>query len=292
MKSQVSAVGGAIYVPLNRSHSTSHVSFTISATVLFPMRNENARARKELPVARYLKQIILFSENLKMKWRGIRDYYRKELKKLEKPRSGDGADSHSTSNWPLFPLLSFLNDSMSTRPRTTNLESTRSEDALEPAQETTENAGNDSITEFSPRAGPSQDITQNPKSTSTERNMQRQALKKKGADLYRQSMLELEAKKLKLLERDLTEDEDDDLLFFKSMLKDFKSLPRERRMLLKIKFQEMLYKEITGASVADGLSQQHYSTSPSTTRASTWSELTDTGMGDYQTQFSFINNSQ
>ncbi|XP_066974669.1 uncharacterized protein [Macrobrachium rosenbergii] len=60
---------------------------------------------------------------LKSKWRGIRDYYVKELKKIPKPRSGGSCDVISRSNWPYFRQM-FLNDTLLTRDRVTNIVST------------------------------------------------------------------------------------------------------------------------------------------------------------------------
>ncbi|XP_068204056.1 uncharacterized protein [Palaemon carinicauda] len=61
---------------------------------------------------------------LKSKWRGIRDYYVKELKKIPKPRSGDSSHVISRSNWPYFRQLLYLNDTLLTRDRVTNIVST------------------------------------------------------------------------------------------------------------------------------------------------------------------------
>lgn len=55
---------------------------------------------------------------------------------------------------------------------------------------------------------------------------------------FRRELLNMEAKKLKLLENE--EKEDEDLLFLKSLLPDLKKLSQTQKMKTKIKFQETL----------------------------------------------------
>lgn len=59
---------------------------------------------------------------------------------------------------------------------------------------------------------------------------------------FRQELLKLEEKKIKLLQCE--EKDDEDLMFLKSLLPDLKSLSRSQKMRTKIKFQEILYNEI------------------------------------------------
>jgi len=59
---------------------------------------------------------------------------------------------------------------------------------------------------------------------------------------FRQELLNLEKKKIKLLQSE--EKDDEDLMFLKSLLPDLKSLSRAQKMRTKIKFQEILYNEI------------------------------------------------
>jgi len=58
---------------------------------------------------------------------------------------------------------------------------------------------------------------------------------------FRRELLNMEAKKLKLLENE--EKEDEDLLFLKSLLPDLKKLSQTQKMRTKIKFQEILLQE-------------------------------------------------
>lgn len=64
---------------------------------------------------------IVSDATVRKKWKGLRDYYRTELSKIAKPVSGSSAGNMRKSAWPHFHLMSFLGDTMKTRPRTTNL---------------------------------------------------------------------------------------------------------------------------------------------------------------------------
>ncbi|XP_073973205.1 uncharacterized protein [Rhodnius prolixus] len=63
-----------------------------------------------------------------------------------------------------------------------------------------------------------------------------------------EKLIEMEKRKLLQCQK---EEEDEDLMFFKSFLPDMKTLPRVRKLFLKLKFQEILYNEISNGD-ADG----------------------------------------
>lgn len=66
--------------------------------------------------------------------------------------------------------------------------------------------------------------------------------KKCGVDEYR--FKELEQKNLKLLDQESSSETDEDLMFFRSLLPDLKTLTRSRKMCLKLNIQDMLYQEV------------------------------------------------
>ncbi|XP_046662762.1 uncharacterized protein LOC124355643 [Homalodisca vitripennis] len=55
------------------------------------------------------------------KWKSLRHYYRKEVRKMQEERSGSSADSVHKSNWPYFLMLDFLRTQFKTRPTSGNL---------------------------------------------------------------------------------------------------------------------------------------------------------------------------
>ncbi|CAH2011939.1 unnamed protein product [Acanthoscelides obtectus] len=48
-------------------------------------------------------------DDLKKKWKNLRDTYSKELRKMSESRSGDSSSNHEPS-WKYFTLLGFLKD--------------------------------------------------------------------------------------------------------------------------------------------------------------------------------------
>ncbi|KAL4141964.1 hypothetical protein QTP88_004500 [Uroleucon formosanum] len=71
------------------------------------------------PLARDLSTLTIPGEDVKRKWKNIRDMYLKEKKKVKKSRSGDSQDNAQvyTGKWVYYHLLHFLKDT--TTPRTT-----------------------------------------------------------------------------------------------------------------------------------------------------------------------------
>ncbi|XP_046991529.1 transcription factor Adf-1-like [Schistocerca americana] len=62
------------------------------------------------------------SEELKNKWKSLRDNFRSELKKTRAERSGDeGGMPPFQSSWPWFELMTFLTDVMTPRKTKTNV---------------------------------------------------------------------------------------------------------------------------------------------------------------------------
>lgn len=184
---------------------------------------------------------------LKNKWKNIRDYYRAELKKVSSGRSGSGADEVTTFAWPLFPCLNYLKDTMQTRPRSTNL--------TQSAKNSVENALQDTSVDFSLFNVDENSVEEiceddNDIIQSTENHIRKkpmhttQTAKKTKTSMsnFRQELLKLEEKKIKLLQSE--EKDDEDLMFLKSLLPDLKSLSRAQKIRTKIKFQEILYNEI------------------------------------------------
>ncbi|XP_053958793.1 transcription factor Adf-1-like [Anastrepha ludens] len=68
-------------------------------------------------------EIKVPKEDLKKKWKYLRDQFRSELRKFPTPKSGDADDTASqiTSTWPYFQSLLFLKDQMKYRNLSGNL---------------------------------------------------------------------------------------------------------------------------------------------------------------------------
>lgn len=213
------------------------------------------------------KVLIFFLENkLRRKWKYLRDQFAVELGKSPLPHSGDGADDVPTSKWPYFTQLLFLRDIVKPRSSSGNLpklgtpaahdfgqgdeeitESTPNEtqslefDTLSDAQD--EVVDTDSIKETVPRAtatSPTSSRASTPTTTaSTVRSQKRRA----PIDSFNESLLDIERKKLQYLEakanRSNTE-EDENLLFFKSLLPHVRKIEPSRMLSFRGRVQELV----------------------------------------------------
>ncbi|XP_030764700.1 uncharacterized protein LOC115888949 [Sitophilus oryzae] len=223
-------------------------------------------------------------ETVKRKWKGLKDYYRAEMKRNAKPPSDEEGGTSKTSVWPYFKLMAFLNDTMRTRERGTTLKEINITDSYthflvdsktnsnsmdqisikeEGDQDEPDNSETDQyegeIYDESQYKEPNRSNPQSesafayveyvdiPSTSNTKLNEEITEKKRKlSTDNYRQKLVETESKKTKLHEKD--GDEDDDLLFFKSLIPDFKLLPRTSKMSLRIKYQQLLYEETINLS--------------------------------------------
>lgn len=150
---------------------------------------------------------------------------------------------------------------MQTRPRTTNLSASNS----------VENAPQDTSVDFShinvdenseeEICEDDNEIVQSTGSIVREKPMHTSKISKKSKTSmtnFRQELLNLEAKKIKLLQNE--EKDDEDLMFLKSLLPDLKSLSRPQKIRTKIKFQEILYNEVMNIKPTTSTSTLYSST--------------------------------
>lgn len=182
----------------------------------------------------------------------MRDYYRAELRKHPFGKSGAGAEDVSNSTWPLFKCLSYLRNTMQTRTRFTNIKSNfnSSEEADIESNSSNAYVCQDQDNDYFNQDNSNIDDGDLADNTDSLQDLPASGLKKRNYDVmhrqtaannFRRELLNMEAKKIKLLENE--EKEDEDLLFLKSLLPDLKKLSQTQKMRTKIKFQEILLQE-------------------------------------------------
>lgn len=163
--------------------------------------------------------IIFFSvSDAKLKWKNLKDQFRKEVKKIPVPKSGDPS-LPVKPKWQYFDQIYFLKDfvvplqtqgnlQMETNSQTQGTSLMETQDSSE-----SENGqGDDDNNIMSPQNPYSPGPSRRPSESSS--NSYRQ--KKKKTDVQ-DKFLELENRKVQLLEQDCKE-ENPDLMFFKSLL--------------------------------------------------------------------------
>lgn len=216
----------------------------------------------------------------KTRWKSLRDYYRIELKKL----TNSSDKGPKKSGWIYFQSMSFLRDLIRNSKGQETRQSDHSEESLSASEESIEAAesllsisANDSRIHQENQEvkndhccaeeGMTDGKTEIPEknygeqqpprtndipvdTTSTEYKYEpvcgRNPLKMRpNFDMmHRKLLIQLENRRLELLERSIRMEEDDDLLFLRSLLPLVKSLPESRKIRMRIKFQEILSKEL------------------------------------------------
>lgn len=78
---------------------------------------------------KYFNAFLFTGEDAKKKWRSLRDTYMREIKKVNKPRSGSSADDplFYTGKWQYFEAMSFLRDSLMPNMTESNVEEVEAE---------------------------------------------------------------------------------------------------------------------------------------------------------------------
>lgn len=184
----------------------------------------------------------------------MRDQFAVELGKSPLPHSGDGVDDTPTSKWPYFIQLLFLRDVVKPRSSTGNLSNLsqgeeETETTLDETQLAFDTAGDELEevidTDFTQETllratatSPSSRAS-TPTTASTARSQKRRA----PVDTFNASLLDIEKKKLKYLEAKEKRshvEEDENLLFFKSLLPHVRKIEPSRMLSFRGRVQELV----------------------------------------------------
>ncbi|XP_023027407.2 uncharacterized protein isoform X1 [Leptinotarsa decemlineata] len=193
--------------------------------------------------------------DLKKKWKNLRDTYNKELKKIPKPRSGDLPLNYEPA-WKYFTLLGFLKDEYMPLAAESNLDEG---DSVILDNEDNDDMSIEVINEVkSPcrASSPIEPSTSNSQNSKRRQNIQAQ-------------YLEIEKKKLKLLENDMSkntsvdsERKSDDYHFLMSILPEMEKLPIIQKLRLRNKINKALLDEINVAMYGEPHGRYGDSTQP------------------------------
>lgn len=163
--------------------------------------------------------LLFLGTQLQKKWKNIRDCYNKECKKEKTTPSGSGA--RKGARYMYFSRLSFLQNSVSNKDTTTNIE----EQNERQSEETSElNANATEATEIRP---PKRKKTQVPE--------------EKIAVLIEKSIESRKHFQNELQENSITK-QDDDKLFCLSLYKELRKVPENRRLATKIELLQVIQK--------------------------------------------------
>lgn len=201
--------------------------------------------------------------DLKKKWKNIKDHYRKEFNKPPAPRSGDAGYVNQPSNWQYFSQLSFLRDEILPSVTEGNLSSTNYSFEIEVISERN---SQENITDRDDEASISGQQTstssqessissQEASTSSGEASTSQRSIKRKTANDIRTEFLELERKRIRLLENDLSsqsrneghkdENKSDDYFFFMSLLPQMERFTPVQKFRVRQKINQALLDELS-----------------------------------------------
>lgn len=190
----------------------------------------------------------------KSKWRGLRDYYRQEMKKQANYINEQG-ETEYRSSWALYDQMSFVRhtilprkprDAVATHPLAHDMDVDNNSEYYE----------DDPISICIPKLEPQLDIpdfipeqSRISPSPSEYNDPDKQIRKSSRSSDFKipellTKNIDLERKFVQLEQRFLDESENDDLQFFKSLLPDLANLPRAKKSYIRLKIQEIIHKEV------------------------------------------------
>lgn len=226
--------------------------------------------------------MIVIEADVKNKWKNLRAVFMKEAKKVRRPRSGDpgspNRDETYIGKWCFFKELSFLKDKVKPRHTQSNFQDlntgsdnneTQNSDTVEiPEIDQVETPEMDQIEEVVENQEPvsesvnasslasgnliplnrfltTTDDSESGSSRASEfRQRQRQG-KKQELTLFQLKMIKVEKQKIQAFNETNKEQDDEDMLFLKSLAPYFKYLTPVQKLRLKSKIQNFIADEIS-----------------------------------------------
>lgn len=192
-------------------------------------------------------------DTVRVRWKSLRDGFRKEFKKVPKGMSGDaGPASSDYSTWPHFKRLYFLKDQFTSRPssgdpstkQNINLREDQTEtrdEELESSQFSELDGASVDILDIKVETFDSLDSNVQQSTSSIEPFMTKHGTKRSHQEDTDSATAETERPKLRVKEDELNTTSEEDASFFESLIPHIKGLPPARKMLLRMKIQELIY---------------------------------------------------
>ncbi|XP_011198110.2 uncharacterized protein LOC105222462 [Bactrocera dorsalis] len=212
------------------------ISEVFARPALWDRKNKNYHNRQlvEHLWKSVAREMNLKKEEVKKKWKYIRDQFRAELRKISVPISADSANMESefNSKWPYFKQLLFLKDQI--KKISTIPDESGNEDPLEV---------NDDISSWNI----SQVEDTDDSCDKFELNIPPPTKKKYLSQTKNTShLLEIEKRKLRLLEQKHSENKyrDEDQAFFESLLPHIRKLEPEAKLLCRMDIQNIVYNHV------------------------------------------------
>lgn len=204
--------------------------------------------------------MLFTAKEARQKWKYLRDYFQKELKKYPSPRSGDASTTQGESTWQYFPALSFLKDQMLAKPMSSNLKRSSAHVIVEAEDvgEVPEHLDTFDLSNDTSAQG--YETTDNNSSLQTyTTNKRNKKVKLNNSDIN-EKLLMLEEKKLQMIAAQQStnnEIKSDDYHYFMSLLTVMKKFNDFQKMRIRNKINEVIMAEL---SILQGYNQSPLTT--------------------------------
>ncbi|CAH1962621.1 unnamed protein product [Acanthoscelides obtectus] len=165
------------------------------------------------------------------------------MKKIPAKRSGDGAAQSTVSSWQYFDSLCFLRDQFTGRSSGGNLPNEMADTILNEDTETEVDDYEKSVNESQLPLENENISATTPGATLTKPSKVRKQQNDKDIGT---ALVRIEETKLKMLQNQQVRTVDEDSNFFDSLLPHVRTLPPRKKMLLRMKMQELVYNFVYG----------------------------------------------
>lgn len=192
---------------------------------------------------------------LRKKWKYLRDQFSVECSKIKPPRSGDAAETATEPKWPYFKRMLFLKDIVTPRASSSNLkpkapsvtddkEVGREHDVSLCADEQETDSIDLNVAE---RETPNENVTEtqpaelnlpaNPPASQPRKRRRLMATN----TLFNEQILQLEQQKINTIQSAFQREPDnDDMMFFKSLLPFVAKIPTEQKLRFRSRIQQVV----------------------------------------------------
>lgn len=194
-------------------------------------------------------------EDVKRKWRSLRDQFLKELKKIPSNRSGSSQEYASLykGKWCYFRSMLFLKDTAIPRRSDGNISDVDETEEIEECNEI------DDIDQLSEQNICIDDNISSPPSisiTTTQKKNKRSKKQETGYN-FEQQLIDLETRKLAALTAPPAQTDDEDMHFFKSILPYFKNMSPIQKLRVRNEIQNILIRENLPTQQSFGTTNSH-----------------------------------
>lgn len=194
--------------------------------------------------ANSLELIAIIGQAAKVKWKGIRDTYRREWQKMNAKKSDDLGAEIFTSKWPFFKDLEFLKHQMVSK---TASERSDVDEILGHSASNQEDSCDDLENSDSDRIKETNPLPNNGKEKKD--SICNKPVSKNKIFLLQEQMLQVEKDKLNFFKERRSYDSqvfstDPDYHFLMSLLPHLKKVRQERKLLVQMELQRVLLTEI------------------------------------------------